>query len=116
MTKQTKPYYECHITLEGNKNFAKQLVEDNGWKFSCIDGDPTLGDGVKCYATRHYNTREGELKVKNALHEVADNIAFQGGDLVKVIRKKIEHVIYDDRSETVNCNGACPECHLDDLT
>jgi len=109
----TKQYYECHITMTGNKENIKPLVEAHKWKFSAIDGDPTLGDGIKCYATRHFNTRVGELSVLNRLHEVADILKNYG---INVIRRKIEKVIYDDRNETVKCDGACPECHLEDLT
>ncbi len=111
----TKQYYECHITMLGDKEKLKPIVEFHKWKFSAIDGDPTLGDGIKCYATRHYNTKLNPDTVLYALHWVADDLERNG---IEVIRRKIERVIYDDRSSTVrlgSCNGACPECHLDEL-
>lgn len=111
----TKTYYECHITLLGARQEVEPLVKQTGWKFSAIDGDPTLGDGVKCYATMHFNARRPEEDVLNLLHATADSLKFWGAN---VIRRKIERVIYDDRSSTVRlgaCDGMCPECHLDDL-
>jgi hypothetical protein len=83
------------------------------WKFSKIDGDPTLGKGVKCYATRHFKANVRESEVLHALHDAADFLKRLG---ITVMRRKIEMVIYDDRSSTVRfeCKGGCPECHLDE--
>ena len=108
----TKQYYECHITLEGDPALLKHAVENLKWKFSKIDGDPVMGAGVKCYATRHYNVRWPERDVLSFLHTTAAELALN----FTVTRKKIELVIYDDRSSKVRCDGGCPECHLDDLT
>jgi len=105
-------YYECHITLEGNSNEIKTHVEELKWKFSSISGDIILGDGVKCYATRHFNTKLSFTKVFEKLMDTAYELENKG---IKVIRRKVEHVLYDDRSVKVNCNGGCIECHLDDL-
>lgn len=112
----TKQYYECHITMLGDKDTIRIPVELRHWKFSAIDGDPTLGDGIKCYATRHFNYKLPEEEVLTRLELMANYLRDTCG--IEVIRRKIERVIYDDRSSTVrlgSCNGACPECHLDDL-
>lgn len=108
-----KPHYESHITFLGNKHLIKTLVEGHKWKFSCIDGDPILGDGVKCYATKQFNLRKGELRIINELNEIANDITKRFGDDVKVIRKKIEKVVYDMRPKDHNCDGACVECHME---
>lgn len=113
----TNKYYECHLTLEATelspREEVKQLVEGQRWKFSAIDGDIVMGDGVKLYATRHFNARLPEDLVIESLHIFGDILESFN---VKVTRRKVELVIYDDRSSKVKpCNGGCIECHLDDL-
>lgn len=100
-------YYECHITMLGDKEQIRRCVEATGWKFSAIDGDPVLGAGVKCYATMFYNQRVPEYQVQAAVRVAANELTEAG---IQVTRRKVELVIFDDRSDKVNCNGACPEC------
>lgn len=108
----TKTYYEAHITLNGDPEFSKESVESINWKFSKIDGDPVMGDGVKCYATRHFNAKWPTEDVVAWLFAAATKLNRLG---IEVTRRKVELVIYDDRSSKVRCSGGCVECHLDDL-
>jgi hypothetical protein len=105
-------YFECHVTLQGNPSLIRLEVEKRKWKFSVIDGDPVLGDGIKCYATRLFNKKKGQASVQEELFWIAEELKTLGHN---VLRRKIELVIYDDRSVKVNCTGGCIGCHLDDL-
>lgn len=108
-------YYEAHITLLGNSIHIENVVNTLRWKFSKIDGDASLGSGIKCYATKHFNVRFEKEFVLKELFNTANILKCHG---FEIVRRKIELVIYDDRSNTIrfNCNGNCPECHMDDLT
>ena len=94
-------YYECHVTVQpankntmGDKRQIKALVEQANWTFSSIDGDPDFGVGVKCYATFHYHkTTERELIIEK-MEALAANLKDNGH---KVLRTKIELVVYDNR-------------------
>lgn len=90
--KMTKPYYEVHITFMQEKN-SSIFVSDR-WKFSMIDGDPILGKGVKCYLTRQYPRSKSTNVIKNEIEEIASRLTKLN---CKVIRKKIELVIFDER-------------------
>jgi len=100
-----KPYYECHITMLGDPVALKKLVLANSWKFSAIDGDPVMGEGVKCYATMFFNIRRPLRAVKADLNYVADCLR-EGG--AEILRKKVEQVVYDDRMRPVKCGPECP--------
>lgn len=89
-------YYECHITMKGNPVVLKPQVEVSGWKFSAIDGDIDLGDGVKCYATMHYPARNMAEEVIATVKGYAGAYKFLGID---VLRSKVELVIYDSKQD-----------------
>ena len=91
--------YECHVTInqrEGeSRDYIKHSVEaTTGWKFSAIDGDPVLGDGVKCYATKHVPVVVGIVEVIVAVESVAGALREIGLD---VIRTKVEFIVYDNK-------------------
>lgn len=91
------PYYECHITIKGDRNVIKPLVEITpGWKFSCIDGDPAFGEVVLCYAAAHFNGSFDHTEVVREMHKVADSLKSMG---LNVAREKVEFIVYDSRQE-----------------
>lgn len=104
-----KAYYEAHITLIADPVSVKPYIESsrNPWKFSVIDGDPVLGEGIKCYATMFFNVKRPQAEVLQLLHAKADHLKGVG---FNVVRRKIEKVIYDDKMDKVSCEGACLEC------
>ncbi len=93
-------YYEYPITLHGNKDYIKPLVEESGWIFSCIDGDIILGEGVKCYATMHYSHTRFELQ------DIIDKVQWVANSLrrfdIIVLREKVELVIWNTRQKIVS--------------
>ncbi len=100
-----KNYFECHITMLGDPKEIEPLVKNTGWKFSAINGDPVLGDGIKCYATMLFSSLlKDDSYCLNQLISTA--VALEGLG-VKVLRRKVERVIYDDRSSAVVCDGGC---------
>jgi hypothetical protein len=98
--------------MVGEPENIRPHVEKLKWRFSAIDGDILLGDGLKCYATRMFNSKLPTKEVLDALHSVTQELTDSG---CNVVRRKVEMVIYDDRSIKVNCTGGCIECHLDDM-
>lgn len=90
-----KPYYECHITFDGDE--GKHITESLGWTYSRIDGDPTLGNGVRQYATIHINTRSPQDVVEQMLLSTADTMRHRG---LRITRAKIELVLFDKRYPT----------------
>ena len=88
-----KKYYECHITLIAKPESKTHLEKETGWKFSIIDGDPLLGDGIKSYLTRHYPKTMSEADIIKEMKYASDICIVHGFD---VLRAKIELVLYDD--------------------
>lgn len=88
-------YYECHITCKA-ENIAsiRQHVLDGKWLFSKIDGDPDLGPGVKCYATKQLSIVWHETAVIEQLEQFAERLRSKG---ITVLREKVELIIHDKR-------------------
>lgn len=99
-------YFECHITMEAPSRYAATLreqqrasVEALHWIYSCIDGDPVFGAGVKSYATRQFLFKgecvvEETKEIEKILDETAAKLRAKGW---RVLRQKIELVLVDKR-------------------
>lgn len=90
--------YECHITMElvpkSKRQDIKDLCASYGFWVSHIDNDLELGKGVKSYATAHGpNMKE----LKHTMMCLSAHLRGSGG--MKVLRNKIEKIIYDVRFE-----------------
>lgn len=85
--------FEVHITMKDNATACEDAVKrvGFGWTFSCIDGDPLLGDEVFCYATNHF-TRLVDAKTE-LQHAYRDLLSLG----MNIVRTKIEEVVWDQR-------------------
>lgn len=84
--------FECHITV--NKENLERLIELGkvyNWKTSYITDDPILGPGKFFYFTRH---NADYIKLHNSMIDMSDRVTERG---FKVIRQKIELIMYDSR-------------------
>lgn len=87
--KLVKPNYECHITLRPHgREEVDVLAKKHGFKTSVIAGDVIMGDSPFLYCTCHDMTEAGiRIKMEALSKELP----------CKILRKKIEHIIYDER-------------------
>ena len=102
-----KSYYEAHVTMTGDRSTLKAATEGVGWRFSAIDGDANLGDGLKLYATRQMNSKIGDDAAISILSEAANFLSSSGAT---ILREKVEVVIYDTRSSKVRACDDCASC------
>lgn len=91
------PYFECHITvalrdLDMDEYLTQKILLAAGWKFSKIDGDPRLGDGVKMYGTSWFPVDYGVKDTIRAMEDLAGTLRNAN---MKVLRSKVETVVYD---------------------
>lgn len=88
-----KKNFECHITIVPDrlKTTIREIVEARGWKFSCIEGDPDLGNSTFCYATRWFDEADHAVTM---VHMFKDQFIKEG---LSVVRVKVEHIINDSR-------------------
>ncbi len=96
--------YEAHITIDAHPSEVSYLEKfcttDTYWKFSKIDGDPVLGNGVKVYFTAHAKDIAGYLLLKAQMKIVSK--AFSVYKLYmnsKIVRMKIEKICFDVRGK-----------------
>lgn len=94
-------YYEAHITIEDNFSKDKHdLLSDwalrHEWKYSAIAGDIVLGDDIKFYLTKHYQAKEMPEEIINDIKKVS---AWATEDGFKVIRSKLELILYDTKAQ-----------------
>lgn len=89
-------YYESHITMLGTPETLKPLVEEIKWKFSAIDGDPVLGEGIKCYATMHHSAKHTIEDVISYVKAASQALRQKN---IKILRSKVELVLYDTKRE-----------------
>lgn len=100
-------YYECHVTMLGNREVLKRITEGMGWVFSSIENDANLGDGVKMYATKQLNKRVHDSGAVEILQDAANSLRSCGAE---VLREKVEVVIFDTRSSKVRACTDCASC------
>ncbi len=88
--------FECHVTVSADpqinsRGFLELTAKTFGWKTSVIDGDAVLGQYPYFYFTKH----------NKDFKEIFDQMEYLDVTLtsndVKVIRKKIELIIYDTK-------------------
>lgn len=88
--------YECHITVSvADAETATNVAKMGGWKTSEIARDPLLGEDTYFYLTCHakeYTFILGKMKTCSAALESKG---------VKVIREKIERIVYDTKTAKV---------------
>lgn len=88
--------FECHITVKVAREHADILqrwVESiPGWSFSSIAGDPLLGKETFCYATAHFTDPMEAMTQTTAASEALSQETW-----LKVVRRKVEIVMFDER-------------------
>lgn len=85
--------YETHITVNvQDAQVAASVAADRHWKTSQIDGDPVLGDKPFFYLTRYGTNFE---QVIEDLHKCVEDLKKWD---VRVLREKIEAIIYDTKA------------------
>jgi hypothetical protein len=86
--------FECHITITpGPLKLVdiQQIVQDQGWKFSCIQGDPDLGDSSFCYATRWFDDKQHAITTTHMFKDRFEKLN------LTIVRVKVEQVVHDSR-------------------
>ena len=85
--------YELHITMSERPKWPLK-----GWSYSEITGDIVLGKQNWCYFTKHIHA---STPIDVVIKELMGNTAWLRDMGVKVIREKVELVVYDKKSPTI---------------
>jgi len=84
--------YEIHITVHASDlHKLKTLANVENWTTSCIDGDDALPHDTYGYLTTH------RTNLQLAILDMQKMAGMVRGMDIKVLREKIEHVIFDRR-------------------
>lgn len=89
--------YECHITVNVNKAFSKQLEQigkEYRWKTSFVNGDPDLGRGSRFFFTKHFSILYNAREETQVMASMVQDKGFH------VLRKKIELIVADTANNT----------------
>lgn len=92
-------YYELHVTMEKVQDVkaCRLFLSSQMWHYSCINGDAVLGDRTLHYGTRAVNGDSTLSHVKAVLNNMVNELTSGG---YTVLRRKIEMVIYDERTDS----------------
>lgn len=89
-------YYEIHITASTKDGETATIVAKQlGWKTSEIARDPLLGEDTFFYLTTHRSHVETSMADMNLCAKILE------ANGVKVLRMKIEHVIFDTKKKLI---------------
>lgn len=85
----TKPHYECHVTLKPERiPEIEEIAKRHKFKTSVLMGDEVMGDAKLLYCTTH----DVDLSIWDRMDRLIADLP------VPILRKKIEHVIFDERT------------------
>ncbi len=92
--------FECHVTVPKPKSTVAMdhLASYHRWKTSFIIGDPLLGNAGYYYFTTHHADYKAIFAKMEELSALLDALG------VKVLRKKIEDIVYDTKTQLLNGN------------
>lgn len=92
-------YYEAHITMDVIPDLAalQIMLSSYAWHYSCIDGDEVMGKHKLHYATRSFDGGWALEDVKAAVNAMAGMLLEHR---CRVIRRKVEMVVWDERTVT----------------
>lgn len=87
--------FECHIILkDAPTDQLQHLGNMMGWSYSCIQGDPMLGQAAYQYLTAYFSTKKMAIQATDTLATFLTNLHYPD----PVVRRKVEYIVYDTRT------------------